>query len=139
MTGKGRIYIFVILAVALALAGCSSPTGSIGGKNTGSAAGGLVVTPKQNTFNFGERLLPGHFEVTQNGVPVPISDCSVYIMDPTYVPVQAGGYQLFNSGVKRILVRSNNNLSGECTIFVLDSGSAGGNNSAPGIHIEGPY
>jgi hypothetical protein len=140
MTDKGRIYRFLLLLiVAFALAGCSSPTGSIGGTNTGSAAGGLVVTPTQPTYNFGELFLPSHLVVTRNGATVSPNDYTVYIQDPTYVSVTEGGHRLFNSGVKRISVRTNNNLTGETTIFVVDSSVGGGNNTAPGIHIEGPF
>ena len=144
MTGKSRAYRFLILVIAaFVIAGCSSPVGSIGERNTGSIGGGndgLVVTAKQRSYNFGEVFLPSHLEVTRNGVTVPISDCTVYIEDPSYKEVTAAGYPLFSSGVKRILVRTNNNLTGETSIRVSAPGTGGsGNNSSPGIHIEGPF
>lgn len=147
MAGRSRMYRFLLLVIAVfALAGCSSPLGSIGEGSAGSVTGGdLEVTADPRTFDFGDDFLLRYLTVSHNGVPVSINDCTVYIRDPSYMIVPTTGYPLYISGTKDILVRSNNNLTGTCTITVRNPGVSGGgggggsSGSTQGINIEGPY
>ena len=141
MAGKGRIHI-IILASVFALAGCSPPIGSIGGRSAGPAAGGLNVVVNPSTFERGKKFLPEYLTVSvaSSGAAVSLGDCTVYIEDPGYKRVTADGYDLETNGTKSIWVEHKyNNLTGRCAINVREpagsnngnggNGNGGGNNN----------
>ena len=131
MAGKSGILKFVILAAVFALAGCSSPLGSIGrGSNAGSTAGSLVVVARPAAYDVGDIFTPANLEITYRGGSVPSGICDVFI-DGSSGAVPASGITLAGVGTKTVRVEyraESGILTGRCTILVRDPDSGDNGN-----------
>jgi hypothetical protein len=139
MAGKSGILKFVILAAIFALAGCSPPLGSIGGRSAGSTADSLVVVPRPGTYDVGDIFTPANLEITYRSGSVPPGSCDVFI-DGLSGAVPASGITLDSKGTKTVRVEyraESGILTGQCTILVRDPGENNNGNGNGGDGGDG--
>ena len=148
MAGKSGTFTVLILVIAFAVAGCSSPAGGIGPQDVPSASvyEGLVVEYKRPSYYIGESFKrddltaisvksDGTRQLLQTGTYqiVVIEDLN---KPQEESPVPSTRYEFKSTGAKAIRVKYNNVLSVQYRITVLAPGNNGG--QASGITLKWP-
>ena len=152
MAGKGfrhRFLILAIIVIALAVAGCSSPIGSIGGRSVSTPTPqpptaevtGIKADPKKATYQQGESFMrsTSHLvvyarindAVTQQTIS--LDSCYFFVTGPSLVenPVIGNEYPFGTPGQYKIRVRYMT-FDDEYTI-VVTAQTGGGNQNGSGV------